>query len=396
MRIISLLISAALFLLECSGYLISGTETDTGTITGLVVNEQQQVVTGAQVILRTAAENRLPHETAKRICMTHTSADGSFTFTSVTSGKYYIEINDHDTTGSLVSISVAATDHSSNVDTMTTHRFGAICGSIDTVLLPAVSASVYIPELDRTMPVASDGRFMVAGVPEYAYTIRLVEITTASTVLIAATHVHVVKSDTTRIEDLGAPAGSRTTIRFKPDAVSGKDAYIRDLTPDRNDGDHSDINAMAWTNSSTAVVVRSVLHFDLSAIPAGTTIKEAYLSLYNNPASLNNNGKHSSMNGPNTGLLQRITTPWEEGTVTWNNQPSTTSVNQVTLPESSNDNLDYKEIDVTGLVRDMIENPAQSFGFMIRLQTESHYRCLIFASSDHEDTSLHPELVITY
>ena len=33
---------------------------------------------------------------------------------------------------------------------------------------------------------------------------------------------------------------------------------------------------------------------------------------------------------------------------------------------------------------------------MLRLQTEQHYRNMVFASSDHPDASLHPELEVTY
>jgi len=44
----------------------------------------------------------------------------------------------------------------------------------------------------------------------------------------------------------------------------------------------------------------------------------------------------------------------------------------------------------------MKNNPDQSFGFLLKLETESYYRSLIFASSDNTDPTLHPKLEITY
>ena len=48
------------------------------------------------------------------------------------------------------------------------------------------------------------------------------------------------------------------------------------------------------------------------------------------------------------------------------------------------------------LIEDMVANPLESHGFMYRLQNEDHYRAMIFASSDHEDSDLHPKLEIEY
>jgi hypothetical protein len=53
-------------------------------------------------------------------------------------------------------------------------------------------------------------------------------------------------------------------------------------------------------------------------------------------------------------------------------------------------------IDVTKMVRHMIEDPSSNHGFMTLLRDEDYYRRLTFASSDFEDPSLYPELVVHY
>lgn len=191
---------------------------------------------------------------------------------------------------------------------------------------------------------------------------------------------------------------SQTLLVLKPGAAAGKDALIAGCIPcgydNSNYGAHKDFLACAWTNGGNFSPARGLLEFDLSAIPVGSTILNASLSLFHYN-SLSNPG-HSTLSGPNTALLQRIIQPWGETTVTWNNQPAATSVNEVTLSASTSTNQNYTNINVTGLVQDMVNNPTQSFGFMFRQQTETIYRSMLFASSDLENPALWPELKVVY
>ncbi len=188
----------------------------------------------------------------------------------------------------------------------------------------------------------------------------------------------------------------QTTLVLQPGAEDGKDAHLSNLSPNVNGGDRDENTAMAWTNQGVPFILRALIEFDLSSIPQGANILSAYLSLYNNPDASANNGQHSSLSGPNTSLISRITEEWYEHTVTWNNQPAITTLHQVTLPQSVSPHQDYENIDVTQLVKDMIENPETGHGFMLHLVTEQLYRCMTFASSDYYNASKHPKLVITY
>jgi hypothetical protein len=194
----------------------------------------------------------------------------------------------------------------------------------------------------------------------------------------------------------GIESFSQTTIVLQPNSAKGKDAVISKNKPDTNYGDYYDLDALAWTNGGTPVTLRGLIDFDLSTIPENVIITSAYLSLYNNPQSSNVSGEHSSLSGSNACWLQRVIENWNENTVTWNNQPSVTTTNQVALSQSTSIHQDYENIDVTKLVKDMVSDLTKSFGFMLRLQTEEYYRCLILASSDAVDSTLHPKLEICY
>lgn len=187
---------------------------------------------------------------------------------------------------------------------------------------------------------------------------------------------------------------SQTTIVLRPHAESGKDAFIHKRIPDSNHGDHFDFAAMAWTNYGVPNVVKSLIDFDLSSIPEGSRIISAGLSLYAQTSPLN--GSHSTLSGSNEAVLLRITEPWIEDSVTWDNQPAASDLLSVKVPESISDTQHYLNMDVTYAIQDKIDNPSNNYGFLIQLLSEEYWRCLIFASSDHEDPHLHPKLEITY
>jgi len=179
-----------------------------------------------------------------------------------------------------------------------------------------------------------------------------------------------------------------------PNGRTGKDAYLSSFHPDINFGDFNDISSHAWTNGGEDAIVRSLIEFDLSELKNGTIIKSAMLTFY---ASKNSpGGSHSTSGGSNEVLIQRVITPWDENTVCWNNQPQTTSLNEVTLIESVYYNEDYENIDVRQLIQDSMDDLDNSFGFLLRLKTEEIYRKLVFGSSDVKNMKLRPKLVIVY
>jgi hypothetical protein len=192
---------------------------------------------------------------------------------------------------------------------------------------------------------------------------------------------------------------AQITLVLQPDGTAGKDAEVFSCIPcgypDNNYGDKQDFNAIAWTNNGDESNVRSLIQFDLSSIPAGATINFARLSLWNNPTSLEG-GDFSGFFTPNASKIQRITQPWDEHTVTWNNQPTATKLHQASLHHTTSSHQDFLHINVTALVQDMIDHPATSFGFRLRLKKEEESRKLIFASSDNPDASIRPKLVVTY
>lgn len=184
-----------------------------------------------------------------------------------------------------------------------------------------------------------------------------------------------------------------TTVTFQPDAACGEDALVASLWPENNYGNHHDFIACAWTNQSNPSNTRALVKFDLATIPANATIVSATLDLYHYPSPYNTG--HSNLTGPADCWLQRIIQPWSESTVTWSNQPSCSMTNMVNVLAPFTNTQNYS-LNVTALVQDMMNDPANSFGFMLRQQNESYYRSLLFASSDMSNPALHPKLTVVY
>ncbi len=196
---------------------------------------------------------------------------------------------------------------------------------------------------------------------------------------------------------LSVTGWSQTSVTvLQPDSMDGMDASVYSCVPcgyaNSNFGNIPGLHALAWTNNGAPSMVRSLLRFPLDTIPPEDVVLTAHLSIHHDPISIENS--HSSLSGPNSGLVQRITSAWDEQTVTWNTQPSATAIGQVIIPATTSPTLDLLDIDVTGLVIAMMEQG--DHGFLLRLGTESYYRSLVLASSDHPDKDLHPMLVITH
>ena len=193
------------------------------------------------------------------------------------------------------------------------------------------------------------------------------------------------------------------SVTLQPGPSNGNDAYVISLStePSWADGTNNshpqgfrELSLVTWTNSGGVSITRSFLSFDLSQIPSDAELISAKLSLFGLATS------HVSPQGnlgDNSFLIQRVLENWNETTLSWNNQPGTTTVNQieigtVTIPFNAN----VTNVDVTLLLKDMLINKSITGGFALKLKNESIHKSLAFASSEHEDEQRRPKLEIVY
>jgi hypothetical protein len=197
------------------------------------------------------------------------------------------------------------------------------------------------------------------------------------------------------------------TLTARPGPSDGQDTRVEKVDG-LSTGDHSveatapELTIAWWTHNGGIARNRSYIKFpSLSTIASTSQIVSAKLSLYGG-ASYASAPQGNSMypgtphsNPDNSFYVRRVTSAWEEGTMTYNTQPSTTLENQVAVGAS---NLRYNynvEIDVTQLVKDM-HTAGNYQGFAMLLQDENIYKNMIFYSSEHSDASKRPQLVVVY
>ena len=97
--------------------------------------------------------------------------------------------------------------------------------------------------------------------------------------------------------------------------------------------------------------------------------------------------------GDNELKIQKVTENWISSTLSWNNQPSVTTTNEITIPRASNEKQNYK-VDVGVLVNDMLANG--NFGFRIKHTVETPSKITCFTTSEEQNAAIRPKLVIYY
>lgn len=188
------------------------------------------------------------------------------------------------------------------------------------------------------------------------------------------------------------------TLTLQPDATNGIDAYLHsggaNGSSSTNYGTHKLFAGNAGTNSGQPIEVRNLLSFDLSALPPNAIISSAKLSLYGVNAPWSTNTVSHYPHGSNQSYLKEITQPWDESTVTWNNQPLVSSVGVIVLPATTTNYEDFLNINVTDAIIGLQQGT--NYGLRLSMANTVPYHRVFFGSSDQTDSTKRPKLVIEY
>lgn len=177
--------------------------------------------------------------------------------------------------------------------------------------------------------------------------------------------------------------------RLQPGAVSGEDAEIWQQSPDNNYGNAAE----TWVSSAGNDTTRSLLRFNMGAIPVGAKILQANLSLQRQSGS--------GSGGPVS--AHRVRNPWSEASVTWNERKNGSNWDTAgsdfdskalatTLVGPANQRYEWS---ITSLVQDWVDGSAPNYGVVLvgAIAGMSGER---FYTSDASDPAWHPHLSITY
>ena len=163
------------------------------------------------------------------------------------------------------------------------------------------------------------------------------------------------------------------SLQFKTNStIKIVDATIKDGYPNRNFGD----SEILETGKQIAGDGRGLIKFDLSSYQ--NRISRAYLKLYNNYGSGHNSNGITK--------IYRVTSTWNESTVTWNTQPNFST--QVRATKSIANSNGWVTFDITDLFNSWISGTS-NYGIMIDTEGDG-YSPGKYSSSENSDINKRP------
>jgi len=175
---------------------------------------------------------------------------------------------------------------------------------------------------------------------------------------------------------------STQTITLQPGS-EGKDSGVSSLFSTTNYGN----NSTFFNAGYQIATVRAYIEFDLSSIPENARITDTDLMLY-----------HSSSSGTTNFSVgaYKVTESWLENTITWNNQPTSSSnveySNNITAA-----NTEWENWDIDDLVESWLDGSFTNNGVVLKATDEPSLDTIaVFKPSDSSDSSHRPKLVIDY
>jgi hypothetical protein len=170
------------------------------------------------------------------------------------------------------------------------------------------------------------------------------------------------------------------------------DTWINSYDPNLNFNGETKLSVYGYED------IKTLVRFDLSSIPPGTTITSATLSLYN----------YAHANSANGGTLSvyPVTKTWVESEATWNRRSTSSTwtaagmqsgTDYATSPSTSI-TIDtatgvWRSFDVTAIVRGWLNGTIPNNGFVVRSPTNG-VKPLFYSSGYTTDPSVRPKLTI--
>ncbi len=196
------------------------------------------------------------------------------------------------------------------------------------------------------------------------------------------------------------PGGSVYTLTLQPNSANGLDAYI--LSADNNNYGGAGGMGIGERNDYANNFARSLLKFDLSALPANAEILSVTLSLWTDGDLASNDSTISAY---------RLKVPFSESQATWNNaasgapwqSPGAAGAND--RESAAIGSMQVAHNEPLGVEKQMALDPARvqewvsgavpNHGLLLKTEAELNDR-FNFKTSDNGTTSQRPKLVITY
>ena len=198
-----------------------------------------------------------------------------------------------------------------------------------------------------------------------------------------------IEMDSDWLDSVKYPVYIDPTIVLQPDATEGLDARM--IAPAANNNYGSEIYLSTYYSGSNKQ--NSVVQFDLSLIPAGSTINSAELYL--------TNYGYGYETYPHRVRAANTTVEWDEMQVTWNDRLTGVAWTNpggdygTTYADEGGDTYGDTSLETASLVQLWVDGALSNYGYHLRDDENGHSGGLYY-SSDYSTASLRPKLTIDY
>lgn len=184
------------------------------------------------------------------------------------------------------------------------------------------------------------------------------------------------------------PKSTLGTVSLNLDPAT--DTYVDSQSPTTNFYTSNLMKAKSYVEGWKA---GSLIKFNLSAIPAGSTINSANLKLYQYAC-------WGEPQNPHWITVSKVDADWAENTVTWNTKPANGSITRnssaaADCPATPTYNKGYSTFDITYVVQNLVNTPP-NYGFFVHNQASSTTYWKMYYQKDQVTPSYTPKLEITY
>jgi len=186
------------------------------------------------------------------------------------------------------------------------------------------------------------------------------------------------------------------TMSYQPGPEDGKDAYLHhDYLEQELDKNMEGLVGYteycgAWAADVGGNYNRGLIQFDLSNLPSSAISAELHMygiarGLLPDPAPV-----EGDVN------IYQVTSAWDEWTVTWNSMPSYYIETPLATVSPDPEGFRRYEWDITQLYNDWQDGSSENHGLMLINDLERTHRTgILLNSSDYENPTLRPTLVVT-
>jgi hypothetical protein len=166
--------------------------------------------------------------------------------------------------------------------------------------------------------------------------------------------------------------------------LADKDTYVEEAAASTNNGAAPVIIVQAMWEEELLYPIKGLVWFDLGGITTpAATVFDAVLKLHVTEVQ----------DGPAELEIFRAAGDWLEMDVTWDTRPAENrDLSTVKVPP----NEGLFEVDVTDIVQSWMGGEFPNYGFYIDAPDRGQSVCLCFASREHPDVDVQPELYVSY